>query len=60
MSVCMYSCVSYPACKSHVLMRFMILSHVACLDVPYFSTFPTNGTIFEKKILNTKFFRFCL
>jgi len=42
-------------------MRRIILSRVACLAVPYFSTLSHNATIFKKTLLKMKFvFRFSL
>ena len=35
--MCLYSCLSYWTWKSHLLLCRIILSFVACLDLPYFS-----------------------
>ena len=50
MSVCLYSCLSYPACKWHLLCA--VLS-VTCLSVPYFSTL-SSMVQFLGKLLNIK------
>jgi len=44
MNVCLYSCPSYLACKSHIM-----LSSVAYLTPPYFSTYLINSTILREK-----------
>ena len=38
MTVCLYSCLSCPACKLHFFLQNIILSSVACLLLPYLST----------------------
>jgi hypothetical protein len=54
--VCLYSCLSYPACKSH---RFCAILY--CHLWPFwlyhiFSHYLINGTIFGKEIINHKMF----
>jgi hypothetical protein len=60
MSVCLYSCLSYPACKSHTFC--VVLCHLwpGCLYY-IFPHYLINGTIFGKKLLSVKcVFRFSL
>ena len=55
MSVCLYSCLSYPACKSCLLRRTYCLSPVACQALPHLSTLSHKRQDFRKKFLNTKY-----
>jgi hypothetical protein len=52
MTVCLYSCLSYPACRAHAQ---YILAYVGCLAVQYISTLSHTRRDFRKKVLNTKF-----
>ena len=48
-------CVSVGLIIQHAeRMRRLRLASVACLAVPYFSTYPKNLTIFEKMFFNIK------
>ena len=54
-SVTYSECVSVALVIRHAKsMRSIILSSVACLALPYFSTYLINGTILGKKLLNIK------
>jgi len=54
MSVSPYPCLSHSACKSH-LCRIILLSHVACLSIPYFFPhYSINVKIFKTTSLNVK------
>ena len=50
MIVFLYSCHSYPACKSHLFCA-SLLSYVACLALPYFATLFYNQQDFRKNIM---------
>jgi len=52
LSAWLYSCLNYPACKSHLFLGHSVFSSVAWLAVPYFPHYLINGTIFENKLLN--------
>jgi hypothetical protein len=52
MSVWMYSFLSYPAFKSHYILRRTVLSYMACLAVPYFTTSSHKQHDYEKTFLN--------
>jgi hypothetical protein len=52
--VCLYSCLSYPACKSHI---FCAVFYCHLWPLSLFDIVPnylTNGTIFGKMLLNIK------
>jgi hypothetical protein len=49
MSVCLYSCPSYPECKSHLLCVALCYILWSALALRYFSTLNDKGKIFVKK-----------
>jgi len=49
MDVCLYSCLHYPACKSCIFLRRILLSPVACLFATKFSTLSHKRHDFLKK-----------
>jgi hypothetical protein len=53
-TVCLYSCLSYAASKSHFPPCHVVLSPVACLPLPYLSTLSHKRHDFRKKILSIK------
>jgi hypothetical protein len=54
MSVCLYSCFSYPPCKSHPFCA-ALYCHLWPAPLYIFPHYLTNGTIFgKKKLLNTE------
>ena len=66
-SITYSECVSEALVIQHVVlyMRHIILTSVACLVLPYFSIYVTNGMVFRKELLNIKMcfdfiYNFCL
>jgi hypothetical protein len=52
MSVCLHSCLSYPACK---LLLFSVIVIICSLQaVPYFSHYLINSMMFRKNKFNMK------
>jgi hypothetical protein len=51
MSVSLYPCLSYPACKEHIFCATYCLSYVDCMAVPHFSTFSQTARSSGKKAI---------
>jgi hypothetical protein len=47
--VCLYSCLSYPARKSHLFYAVLLHCHLACPALPYFSTLSHKRQDFSAK-----------
>ena len=53
LSVCLYSCLTYSACKKHLL-YMSLYCHVACLAVPHFATLSHKQHDLQKEIIEHK------
>jgi len=51
MTACLYSCLSYPAGKSHLFLRRVILSSEACLILTHLSTLSHKQYDFRKNLI---------
>ena len=57
MCVCLHSCLSYPACKSHLFFFFLrrfLLPPVTCLALPYLSTLSHKWYDFRRQMTKHK------